>query len=136
MKTVKDVFVAAMALIDELDSKGEAQTADTKEYENRTPGIINMMISEKRLLSGEHGFFSAVSGLSDNLLGIEDSYALSAMQYGLAANLLIDENPTAASFYQQRYEELRDKFMMRQTPVVGDVEDVYGGIPYGEFSRW
>lgn len=136
MVSVKDVFGAAMALMDELNAEGNAQTSDTKEYEHRTPAIINMMVAEKRMLLGEYGVFPIVTGLSDELIDIDDNYALSVMQYGLAANLLIDENPSAASFYQQRYEELRDRYVLRQSAVSGDIEDVYGGIEHGQYSRW
>lgn len=136
MVSVKDVFGAAMALMDELNAEGNAQTSDTREYEHRTPAIINMMIAEKRILAGERGTMLPVSALSDMLLNIDDNYALSVMQYGLAANLLIDENPTAAGFYQQRYEELRDRYMLRQQAAQSVVEDLYGGIEYGQFARW
>ena len=136
MVSVKDVFSAAMALMDELNAEGNAQTSDTKEYEHRTPAIINMMVAEKRILAGERGTMLPVSALSDMLLNIDDNYALSVMQYGLAANLLIDENPTAAGFYQQRYEELRDRYMLRQQAAQSGVEDLYGGIEYGQFARW
>lgn len=136
MVSVKDVFSAAMALMDELNAEGNAQTSDTREYEYRTPAIINMMVAEKRILAGERGTMLPVSALSDMLLNIDDNYALSVMQYGLAANLLIDENPTAAGFCQQRYEELRDRYMLRQQAAQSVVEDLYGGIEYGQFARW
>lgn len=136
MVSVKDVFGAAMALMDELNAEGNAQTSDTKEYEHRTPAIINMMVAEKRILTGERGTMLQVTSLGDMLLNIDDNYALSVMQYGLAANLLIDENPTAAGFYQQRYEELRDRYMLRQEASMGTVEDIYGGIEHGQFARW
>jgi hypothetical protein len=137
MKTVEDIFNASMALMDELDADGSAQTTDTEEYVNRTPGIINMMVSEYRILAGTSGTFIAVEGLDDLVLNIPDNYALGVMYYGLAANLLVDENPTAASFYEQRYEELRNLYFSRQQSD-GDEEitDLYGGIEYGEFSRW
>jgi len=58
------------------------------------------------------------------------------MPYGLAANLLVDENPSAASFYQQRYEELRAMFIARLPASVEDIELLYGGVGGGSFSRW
>lgn len=137
MKTVKDVFEAAMGLMDELDGDGKAYTRDTKEYEARTAGIVNMMISEYRILAGLGGGFVAVEGLEDYILKIDDSYAVGVMQYGLAANLLVDENPAAASFYEQRYEELRNLYFSRRMSEEGEkIEDLYGGIEYGKFGRW
>ena len=115
MKTVEEVFTAAMGLMDELSADGAARTSDTREYEHRTPGIVNMMISEYRILSGAGGGFVAVESLEDPILKIDDTYAIGVMQYGLAANLLVDENPTAASFYEQRYEEMRNLYFSRRS---------------------
>ena len=72
MKTVEDVFKAAMGLMDELSATGAAKTSDTKEYEYRAPGIINMMVSEYRMLAGQAGGFVAVENLEDYILKIDD----------------------------------------------------------------
>lgn len=137
MKTVNDIFTAAMGLMDELDDTGSPQTRDTQPYLRRTPGIVNMMIAEYRILSGQSGGFVTVENMDDPVLKIDDAYALGVMHYGLAANLLVDENPAAASFYQQRYEELRNIHFSRRRADPGEsVEDMYGGIEYGRFARW
>lgn len=136
MAYVSDVFDAAMGIMDELGQTGQAQTSDTQEYEYRTPAIINMLVGELHMLLGNRDNWLPVTSLDDMVPTADTNYALSALPYGLAANLLIDENPTAASFYQQRYEELRAFFLARQEADVGDITDLYGGIPYGEFSRW
>lgn len=136
LMTAHDVFAATMALIDELDGSGGALTSDTREYELRTPGIVNMMIAEKRILCGERGAFPPVTDLSSELFEIDQNYALAVMKYGLAANLLVDENAAAAGFYQQRYEELRDRYVQRAEAVTGDITELYGGIEYGRFARW
>ena len=129
MRTVREIFDASMGLIDELGSKGESLRRETEEYQRRTPSIINMMISEYRLLSGERGGFVPMESL--------EAYALGVMQYGLAANLLVDENPAAAGFYQQRYEELRNIYFSRRMSDGGEaIEDIYGGIEFGQFARW
>lgn len=137
MKNVIDVFNASMGLMDELSANGEARTNDTKEYEHRTPGIVNMMISEFRILSGLSGGFVGVETMDDPILKVDDTYAIGVMQYGLAANLLIDENPTAASFFEQRYEEMRNLYFSRRPSDAGEsIEDMYGGIEYGRFGKW
>ncbi len=137
MRTVREIFDASMGLIDELGSKGESLRRETEEYQRRTPSIINMMISEYRLLSGERGGFVPMESLEDMVLRIDDAYALGVMQYGLAANLLVDENPAAAGFYQQRYEELRNIYFSRRMSDGGEaIEDIYGGIEFGQFARW
>lgn len=133
---ISDVFNATMAIMDELSNTGEAQTTDTKEYEYRTPSIINMMVSELKMLTGDFEDWLAVESMDDLVPEANKSYALGCMPYGLAANLLVDENPTAASFYQQRYEELRNIYVSHQSASVDDITNFYGGIGYGEFARW
>ena len=100
MLTARDIFSAAMSIMDELSAAGEAANSDTREYEQRTPAILNVLLTE------------------------------------LAANLLVDENPTAASFYQQRYEELRALFVSRLKASVEDIDMLYGGVGEGRFARW
>lgn len=58
------------------------------------------------------------------------------LPYGLAAHLLLDENTNAAGFFQQRYEELKSQLARGLPRESEDIEDRYGGIEYGEFSRW
>lgn len=136
MAYVSDVFNASMALMDELDSSGQAQTRDTKEYEHRTPGIVNMMIAELNLLGGNRDNWVPTESLED-FVAVDNTYALGVMIYGLAANLLVDENPTAASFYQSRYEELRTLYLSRYAADREDIEDVYGiGAAYNDAGRW
>ena len=135
MANVSEVFNAAMGLMDELSSTGAAQTSDTKEYEYRTPAIVNQMVAEHNILSGAGSKWVPVEGLED-YIKVDNNYALGVMNYGLAANLLVDENPTAAGFFQQRYEELRNLYMTRKAAEVGAVEDMYGLNEYNEFSRW
>ena len=136
MAYVSDFFDAAMGIMDELSADGQPQTSDTQEYINRTPAIINMLVGELHMLMGNRDNWLPCTSLDDMIPTADTNYALSALPYGLAANLLIDENPTAASFYQQRYEELRAIYLSRQQAEVSDITDLYGGIPYGEFSRW
>ena len=135
MTTVESVFAAAMGLMDELDPQGGAQSADTKDYERRAPAILNALCAELRTLTGEGSDWLPASGTED-LLPVEETYGLSALPYGLAANLLVDENPTAASFYQQRYEELRALFVSRLKASVEDIDMLYGGVGEGRFARW
>ena len=136
MAYVEDVFDAAMGIMDELGVDGEARTSDTEEYALRTPSIVNMLVSELKILTGERGDWLPIESLEDVVPVGDTSYSLGALPYGLVANLLVDENPSAASFYQQRYEEMRAYYLARMQAVTGDVVNVYGGIEYGEFARW
>jgi len=136
MAYVSDVFDAAMGLMDELSPTGTAQTSDTQDYKFRTPAIIGIMTAEFKLRTGGRGAFAAVSALDDYINGIDDAYALGVMPYGLAANLLIDENPAAASFFQQRYEQLQYEYIRHRPALFEAIENVYGGIEHGEAARW
>ena len=48
----------------------------------------------------------------------------------------MDENPSAAAFFQSRYEELKNRLAVGIPVQSEDIVDVYGGIEYGQFSRW
>ena len=139
---IQDIFDKAMALMDELDDIGESVSTDTQEYIYRTPGIINMLTAECRVLAAVPGLWAQAEGMEDMVLGLNDNLVLAAFPYGLAANLLIDENPTAASFYQQRYEEIRERAIARTPAEIEGIEDVYGGgyavftEPYNDFAEW
>ena len=136
MAYVGDVFETAMGLMDELDTEGEALTPDTAEYMLRTPMIINTLIAEFKMLTGERGDWLPVESIDDMMPAGDTSYQLGALPYGLAAALLVDENPSAASFYQQRYEELRAWYIARAQASTADIVNLYGGIEYGEFAAW
>ena len=136
MKTVNDIFDAALGLMDELTDRGTPSGGDRGEYARRTPGIVNMMLAEYRLLAGARGGFVTAAALEDPV-AVDDAYALGPMGYGLAANLLADENPALASFFQQRYEELRNIHFSRRRAEPGEaVQDLYGGIEFGKFGHW
>lgn len=45
-KTVRQVFEIAMSIADSLNNTGQAVTGDNLEYQNRTPGIINVLQGE------------------------------------------------------------------------------------------
>ena len=136
MAYVGDVFETAMGLMDELDTEGEALTPDTAEYMLRTPMIINTLIAEFKMLTGERGDWLPVESIDDMMPAGDTNYQLGALPYGLAAALLVDENPSAANFYQQRYEELRAWYIARAQASAGDIVNLYGGIEYGEFAAW
>ena len=124
-----------MSIMDELSTAGEAANSDTREYEQRTPAILNVLLTELKVLRGDDADWLPLEGM-DEPVPVETNYALGAMPYGLAANLLVDENPTAASFYQQRYEELRALFGSRLKASVEDIDMLFGGVGEGRFARW
>lgn len=148
MTTAQEVFDAAMGLMDEVnEATGATDTADTKEYKNRTLFILNVLRGELYPYSdtfeyGEVGKRPIAAVISDFEMPIplDDYICQSVMPYGLAAHLLLDENPSAAAFFNQRYEELKAMLARGLPQGSEDIEDVYthanGSIEYGQFSRW
>jgi hypothetical protein len=144
--TAQRVFDIAMGLMDEVnESNGATDTSDTKEYKVRTLLILNALRGELFPYSdtfqaeepGKRPILAVIQTFED-VIGMDDFVCQSVMPYGLAAHLLLDENPSAASFFMQRYEEMRAN-LEKGIPTVSEaIEDVYGGAyhPYNHFSRW
>ena len=137
-----------MALMDEVnESTGETDTPDTKEYKNRTLFILNVLRGELYPYSdtfeqgetGKRPIAMIIEGF-DDFVALDDYICQSVMPYGLAAHLLVDENPSSAAFFNQRYEELKALLARGLPQGSEDIEDVYthanGSIEYGQFSRW
>ena len=144
--TAQRVFDIAMGLMDEVnESSGETDTSDTREYKVRTLLILNALRGELYPYSdtfptpedGKRPIVAVIQTFTD-IIDLDDYICQTVMPYGLAAQLLLDENPTAASFLQPRYEELRDKLAKGLPQTAEEIEDVYGVLrhPYNEFSRW
>jgi hypothetical protein len=143
------IFDTTMGLIDEVNEQtGSTDTTDTREYKVRTLFILNTLRGElypysdtfKDIEPGKRPIVSIIENFDDDI-DLDDYICQTIMPYGLAAHLLMDENPTSANFFQQRYDELK-MGLMRGYPSNGseDIVDVYGprgGIsPYNEFSGW
>lgn len=149
MATAQDIFDEAMALMDEVnESTGETDTADTKEYKNRTLFILNILRGElypysDTFVSNTDGIRPIVSYIEDFdvPIDLDDYICETVMPYGLAAHLLLDENPSSAAFFQQRYEELRNKLARGLPAVSEDIVDVHFGnndglYEYDWIARW
>lgn len=144
MTTAQWVFEMAMHLMDEANtSTGETDTADTKEYKNRTLPILNILRIEcfpasdtytvskpgKRPICREITDFTTPIGLDDGL-------CQGVLPYGLAAHLLLDENPDVAAYFNQRYQELLFQYRNGIPSASEAIDPLYGGIEYGWFARW
>ena len=140
------VFDLAMGLIDEVnESSGATDTSDTREYKVRTLLILNALRGElypysdtyKQEEENNRPIVSAIQSF-DEIIDMDDYICQTVLPYGLAAQLLLDENPSSASFLHQRYEELRDK-LSRGFPTSSEsIVDCYGGgyFPHNTFARW
>lgn len=142
--TAQWVFEKAMNLMDEVnESTGAADTADTKEYKNRTLPILNILRVECFFASDTYtvskpGKRPVCREITDfeSPINLDDGICQGVLPYGLAAHLLLDENPDVAAYFNQRYQELLLQMKNGLPAEAQDIEDLYGGIEYGYFSRW
>ena len=144
MTTAQWVFEKAMHLMDEADeSTGLADTANTADYKNRTLSVLNVLRVECFPYSdtyavtepGKRPVCPEIEDF-DSEIGLDDGICQGVLPYGLAAHLLLDENPSLASYFQQRYEELLNALKKGMPTGSEDIVSLYGGIEYGQFSRW
>lgn len=143
--TAQRVFDLAMGLMDEVnETSGGTDDADTREYKVRTLLILNALRGELFPYSdtyaaeepGKRPILAVIQSF-DQVIGMDDYICQSVLPYGLAAQLLLDENPDSASFFQQRYEELKMNLAKGLPQQSESISDVYGIVsPYNEFSRW
>ena len=138
MTTGQEIYEAALVLIDANND------ADTTEYESKAMSILNVLRGEVYPYSRDYDEDTPVppliTDMDNSIVGIDDYLCQSVMPYGLGAHLLLDENPTTASYLNQRYQEL---LMERKrgvgNPVHGseDIEDLYDdGNWFNRFTRW
>lgn len=140
----QSVFDLTMALIDEVNESGATDHADTQEYKRRTLHILNVLQGELYPFSdlyeqgeaGKRPIPVPIINFTKDIASLDDYICRSVLPYGLAAHLLMDENPSAAGFFQQRYEELFAALSRGFTTGSEDIKDLYGGIEHGEYSHW
>lgn len=145
-RTVRAVFDKAIYLIDaQSESTGATKTSDTKEYEVRTIGILNNLIDVVYPASdtfeiGEDGKRPALDDIEsfDDELDLDARILRDVLPNGLAAKLLSEENPTLANYFQQLFEQELELSKRSRPARFESIDDAfpYGGIEYGEFSRW
>lgn len=138
------VFDLAMAMIDEVNELGQTDHSDTKEYKDRSLHIINVLMGELYVYSDTYSPETAnkraiavpVVNFEEPIESLDDYICRSVLPYGLAAQLLLDENPSSAAFFQQRYEELKRSLGEGLAAESTDIVDVYGGFAHCEFGYW
>ena len=128
------VFDRAIHLMDEQnETNGKTRTQDTKEYEYRTLSILNVLRNELYPYSDTYEVRSdgkrAVPPELKSLeqpIDLDDAICQSVMPYGLAAHLLLGENDSMASFFNQRYMEMLNQLKSRATAVWEDIPFYFG----------
>ncbi len=129
------IFERAMALMDAGDEvTGRQDVGATRPYKHRTLSILNILGRECARYDPGHGW-RELEGLEE-AVELDEELAQGVLPYGLAAHLLLEEDPAAASFFQQRYEELLERWRRRGSCAHEVIEPPYGGIEMGRFGRW
>lgn len=129
------VFEHAIALMDSGDEvTGEMDVGSTRAYKHRALSILNLLGQECRGYSVQAGEWTPLAAF-DTPLPLEDGLCQGVLPYGLAAHLLLEEDPAAANFFQQRYEELLERWRRRQVQLE-ELEVPHGGVELGEDGRW
>ena len=141
---VQDVFDISIRLIDaQNESTGATSTADTKEYMLRTPSLLNSILDRVYPASdtyavtesGKRPVCPKVTAMTDHL-DLDERICTGVLPYGLAGLLLSEENATLANFFWQTFLEQLEEAKRSLPAAVESVENVYGGIEYGEFGDW
>jgi hypothetical protein len=145
--TGMDVFQRAITIMDELSDEGKYKYEDTEEYRLRTLAILNVLQQElypfsdtyRKNSEWESGRRPVAAQLEDlySEIDLDDYCAGTVLPYGLAAHLLMAEDPSSANFCQQRYDELKGSLQRGMPAESEDITDLYGGLePYNEFGMW
>lgn len=130
--SVQEIYEAALSVMDESDSE---------DYRKRTPALVSALMGRCWVQSEEHqgvghSLWLPVTTMEDTVEGIDNSIALSAMPYGLAAQLYMQEDPVSAQSWWDIFQENLELFRTSRPAQVEDIVDVYGGIEHGRFAVW
>ncbi|MET0017134.1 hypothetical protein [Oscillibacter sp.] len=135
--TVQDVFDKAIRLMDEQnESTGATATTDTKEYLVRTPDILDSILARVSLAVGEPYVRVAAPG---EKIELADAVVSGVLPYYLASALIAIESQDSslASYFSSTGDAALSVISARINKAeAAQVEDVYGGIEYGEFALW
>ena len=129
------IFDRAIFLMDEQNENGgQTHTQDTQAYRDRTLGILNVLRNEVYPYSdtfalgcgGKRSICPEIQSF-EQILDIDDAIAQTVLPYGLATHLLLGENDTLASFFNDRYQELLRTIGCRRPVVWEDIPSMYQG---------
>ena len=124
------IFKMTMAMIDEMTDTGELDATTTAEYRAKAPSILSMLQNEiigieNRYRGKNEEVYPVPIESLEQVVQIDDIKANTLLTNGLAANLMIHEDKALASFFEQRYEELKGMFLKPTPKSPIKKEDVY-----------
>lgn len=118
MAIAQDVFTIAMTLMDEVTQDG-TYTGYPEEYKKKSWTVLTLLQAE---VLPDTDFPTMVTG-PDDWLQVDDQTCLTVLPYGLAAHLLLTNDPNRAVFFNDRYDELKRK--IPSDIEIGFIDDVY-----------
>lgn len=126
----EEIFMSAMALIDEMSANGELDETSVAEYRAKAPYLLTILQTEivgieNRYRKIEDWVFPTRIESLDDYIEIDDIKAQTMLSYGLAAQLMMHEDTTLANFFNQKYEELRSMFLKPTVVSREKIVDVY-----------
>lgn len=148
MTTVQTVFNIAIHLMDaQNESTGSTETADTKEYQLRTPSLLNSVLDRAYPASDnwpeatdrKRPICPKISAMTDEI-DLDERICTGVLPYGLAGLLLTEENPVLANFFWQTFLEQLEEAKRGVPSGIDSIEDVYGflsdTLEFGRFAQW
>lgn len=141
--TANYIFDQAIKLMDEQSDTGMSVWSDTQEYQTRAIAILNALIGEcypysdtyNIITPGKRPIAQTVSSMTD-VVYLDDSIAKSVLPYGLAAELIKNDDPMLGNYFLQRYQELLARHAKTLPAAWDTIEDVYGIVDHSSFARW
>lgn len=122
-KQMPDDFKSLNQIIEEYPVKQYSNSSDYK-WEGRRDLYINYNY-EGNIRIIYKPIPSPITSLTDTI-AVDDITAMSGA-YFLAAHILLVEDPDSASFFNQRYEDLKIQNNTKQPVAIQNITDVYGG---------
>lgn len=126
----EEIFMDAMALIDEMSGNGELDESSVAEYKAKAPYLLTILQSEivgieNRFRKTDDWVFPTKIESLEDYLEIDDIKATTMLSYGLAAQLMMHEDTALANFFESKYEELRSMFLKPTAAKKEPIIDVY-----------
>lgn len=130
----QDVFTLAMNLMDEQSQDG-TYDGYSDEYKKKSWPLLTLLQAE---LADINVSPTAITDPT-TVLQLDDRTCLTALPYGLAAHLLLPEDQAKASFFNDRYDELKASIPSSFTVIqsvykVNHYEDPQPTQPDAEFD--
>lgn len=126
----EEIFIASMALIDEMSNNGELDETSVAEYRAKAPYILTILQAEivgieNRFRKLEDWVFPTKIESLEDYLELDDIKSQTLLSYGLAAQLMMHEDTTLANFFNSKYEELRSMFLKPTASKKEGFKDLY-----------